>query len=143
MRRLSKLIVLIKSGGEVASGVAHNLYRHHLRVCITEIANPLAVCRGVAFSEAVFEGRKTIMGVTAQLVSPLPEEIYQVWQQGNMPIVIDPEASIKEELKPDVLVDAIMAKRNTGTAITDAPLVIGLGPGFYAGRDVLRPEETR
>ncbi len=142
MRKLSELTVLIKSGGEVGSGIAHNVHRHHLRVCVTEIANPLAVSRGTAFSEAVFEGRKTIMGVTAELVSPLPEEIYRVWQQGNIPVAIDPETSIKDKLKPDVLVDAIMAKRNTATKITDAPLVIGMGPGFYAGRDVHVVVET-
>ena len=136
MRKLSELIVLIKGGGEVASGIAHRLHLSHLRVCLTEIANPLAVSRGVTFSEAVFDGIKIIMGVKAELVSALPKDIYRVWQQGNIPIVVDPETSIKEKIKPEVLVDAIMAKRNSGTKISDAPLVIGVGPGFYAGRDV-------
>lgn len=134
-RKLSELTVLIKGGGEVASGVAHRLHCEHFHVCLTEVANPLAVSRGVTFSEAVFDGTKTIMGVTAELVSASLEEINMTWQRGNIPIVVDPETSIKERLKPDVLVDATMAKRNTGTGITDAPLVVGLGPGFYAGRD--------
>ena len=142
MRKLSELIVLIKGGGEVASGIAHRLHRSHFRVCLTEIANPLAVSRGTAFSEVIFDGVKTIEGVTAQLVSVSPEEIYSAWRQGNIPIVIDSEASIKEKLKPDVLVDAIMAKRNTGTKITNAPLVIGMGTGFYASRDVHIVVET-
>ncbi len=142
MRKLSELIVLIKGGGEVASGIAHRLHCSHFRVCLTELASPLAVSRGTTFSEAVFDGVKTIEGVTAQLVSALPEEVYQAWQQGNIPVVINPEASIKEKIKPDVLVDAIMAKRNTGTRITDAPLVIGMGRGFYAGRDVHIVVET-
>jgi xanthine dehydrogenase accessory factor len=142
VRELSELIVLIKGGGEVASGIAHRLHHSHFRVCLTEIANPLTVSRGTAFSEAVFDGVKTIEGVTAQLVSASPEEIYQVWQQGNIPIIIDPEASIVGKIKPDVLIDAIMAKRNTGTRITDAPLVIGMGAGFYAGRDVHIVVET-
>jgi xanthine dehydrogenase accessory factor len=142
VRKLSELIVLIKGGGEVASGIAHRLYRSHFRVCLTEIANPLAVSRGTCFSEAVFDGGKTIEGVTAQLVSVSMEEICKVWQHGNIPIIIDPEASIKEKIKPDVLVDAIMAKRNLGTKITDAPLVIGMGTGFYAGRDVHMVVET-
>ncbi len=102
VRKLSELIVLIKGGGEIASGIAHRLHRSHFRVCLTEIANPLAVSRGTAFSEAVFDGEKTIEGVTAEFVSP--EEIYEVWQQGNIPIVIDPSASIKDEINPDVLV---------------------------------------
>ena len=142
MRKLSELIVLIKGGGEVASGIAHRLHCSHFRVCLTEIANPVAVSRGTTFSEAVFDGVKIIMGVKAELVPASPEEIYRVWQQGNIAIVIDPEASIKEKIKPDVLADATMTKRNTGIKITDAPLVIGLGPGFYAGRDVHIVVET-
>ena len=135
MGKLPELKVLIKGGGEVASGIAYRLHHGRLRVCLTEIANPLAVSRGVTFSEAVFDGVKTIMGVRAELVATSPEEIYRLWEQGNIPIVIDPEVSIKKKIKPDVLVDAIMAKRNAGTKISDAPLVIGIGPGFYAGRD--------
>jgi len=141
-KKLSELIVLIRGGGEVASGIAHRLHRSHFRVCLTETANPLAVSRGTSFSEASFDGVKTIEGVTAQLVSVSPKEIYSVWQARNIPIVIDPEASIREKLKPDVLVDAIMSKQNTGTMITDAPLVIGMGTGFYAGRDVHMVVET-
>ncbi len=142
MRKLSELIVLIKGGGEVASGIAHRLHRSHFRVCLTEIANPLAVSRGTTFSEAVFDGAKTIEGVTAQLVSVSTEEIYRVWRQGNIPTVIDPEATVREKIQPDVLVDATMAKRSIGTKITDAPVVIGTGPGFCAGRDVHIVVET-
>jgi len=141
-RKLSELIVLIKGGGEVASGIAHRLHHSHFRVCLTEISNPLAVSRGTAFSEAVFDGVKTIEGVTAQLVPASLEEIYGVWQRGNIPIIIDPGALIREKIKPDVLVDAIMAKRNLGTRITDAPLIIGMGTGFYVGRDVHIVVET-
>ena len=142
MRKLSELIVLIRGGGEVASGIAHRLHRSHFRVCLTETANPVAVSRGTTFSEAVFDRVKTIMGVTAELVSASTEEINTVWQRGNIPIVVDPDASIKDNIKPDVLVDATMAKRNIRTRITDAPLVIGMGPGFYAGRDVHIVVET-
>lgn len=142
MRELSELIVLIKGGGEVASGIAIRLHRSHFNICLTEIAAPLAVSRGATFSEAVFDGIKTFEGVTAELVSVSPEDIRGVWKRGNIPIAIDPHTSLKEQLEPDVLVDAIMAKRNTGTHITDAPLVIGLGPGFAAGRDVQIVVET-
>lgn len=136
MPKLSELIVLIRGGGEVASGIAYRLHLAHIKVCLTEIANPLAVSRGTTFSEAIFDGVKTVVGVRAELVPARQEEIYRVWQQGSIPIMIDPEASVKERIKPDVLVDAIMAKRKTDTKITDAPLVIGVGPGFYASRDV-------
>ena len=142
MKKLSELIVLIRGGGEVASAIAHRLHRSHFRVCLTEIANPLAVSRGTTFSEAVFEGIKIIEGVRVELVSVSPEEIYRVWQRGSIPIAIDPEASIKEKIKPNVLVDATMAKRNISTKITDASLVIGMGPGLYAGRDVHIVVET-
>lgn len=140
VRKLSELIVLIKGGGEIASGIAHRLHRSHFRVCLTEIANPLAVSRGTSFSEAVFDGEKSIEGVTAEFVSP--EKIHAVWRRGNIAIVLDPTASLKNELNPDVLVDATMAKRNLGTKITDAPLVIGMGAGFYVGRDVHVVVET-
>lgn len=139
---LTHLAILIRGGGEVASGVAHRLAQAHFRVCMTETSQPLAVSRGTTFSEAVFDGVKTIEGVTAELVSVSPEEIYRVWQQGNIPLVIDPEATVKEKINPDVLVDATMAKKNLGTKLTDAPLVIGLGPGFRAGRDVHIVVET-
>ncbi len=136
----SDITVLIKGAGEIGSGVAHRLSQCRFRVCLTECPRPLAVCRGTAFSEAVFDGEKTIEGITAELVPA--SETYQVWSRGNIPLVIDPDAIVIGQLKPDVVVDAIMAKRNTGTRITDAPLVIGLGPGFSAGSDVHVVVET-
>jgi xanthine dehydrogenase accessory factor len=140
-KALTKLVVLIKGGGEVASGVAHSLARAQCRVCLTEIADPQAVSRGVAFSEAIYEGKKEIDGVVARHVTSFTT-IAKSWQEGEIPIIIDPEASLKSALNPDVLVDAIMAKRNLGTRISDAPLVIGLGPGFKAGKDVHMVVET-
>ncbi|MDP2838806.1 MAG: selenium-dependent molybdenum cofactor biosynthesis protein YqeB [Syntrophales bacterium] len=134
-KRLKDLIILIKGGGEMASGVVQRLVRSSFRVCITEIPEPLAVRRGVSFCEAVFEGRKEIEGLVGKRVSGR-EEILRTWQNGEVPVLIDPECTIRKVLSPDVLVDAILAKRNTGTALSDAPLVIGLGPGFRAGRDV-------
>lgn len=142
MGKLAQFKVLIRGGGEVASGIAYRLHLSHFRVCLTEVANPLAVSRGVTFSEAVYEGAKIIMGVTAELVSASSKEIYRVWQQGNIPVVVDPTASVRDEIKPEVLVDATMAKGNIGTRIGDAPLVIGAGPGFYAGKDVHVVVET-
>ena len=136
MPKLCELVILIRGGGEMASAVAHRLHRSHFKVCLTERETPLAVSRGTAFSEAVFDGVKTIEGVTAELALCKPQALIKIWEWGNIPIVIDSSAKIMQKLKPDVVIDAISAKRNTGTRITDAPLVIGLGPGFYAGRDV-------
>jgi xanthine dehydrogenase accessory factor len=134
-KRLQDLIILVKGGGEMASGVVLRLVRSGFRVCITEIPEPLAVRRGVSFCEAVFEGRKEVEGLVAKRVSG-KKEIKRCWEEGKVPVVIDPECALRKILSPDVLVDAILAKRNTGTALGDAPLVIGLGPGFCAGKDV-------
>jgi xanthine dehydrogenase accessory factor len=136
MPNLSDLVVLIKGGGEVASGVAHKLHRSHFKVCLTEIPGALAVSRGTAFSEAVFDGTKEIEGVTTELVPATLKDIRQSWQHNRIPLIIDPETAIKKALKPDVLIDGRMIKKNTDTKITDAPLVIGLGTGFTAGKDV-------
>jgi xanthine dehydrogenase accessory factor len=133
--KLTELVVLIKGGGEVASGVAHRLFRAHFRVCLTEIPQPQAVRREVAFCEAVYEGEKEVEGVVGKLVLS-PDKVFQVWQEDKIPLIIDPDAEVKNVLKPDVLVDAIIAKKNLGTKISDAPLVIGLGVGFQAGKDV-------
>ena len=138
---LTQLVVLIRGGGEVASGVAHRLARAHFKVCLTEIAQPLAVSRGVAFCEAIYDGKKEIEGVVARRITSA-NEIPKVWQENEIPIIVDPEARVKKTVNPDVLVDAIIAKRNLGTKITDAPLVIGLGPGFTAGKDVHMVVET-
>ena len=132
---LDKLKVLIRGAGEVASAVAHKLARSNFKICLTDISKPIAVSRGVAFCEAIYDGEKEVNGVVAKLISS-PDEVSEVWQEGKIPVLIDPEAKVKETLKPDILIDAIMAKKNIGTRITDAPLVIGLGPGFKVGRDV-------
>jgi xanthine dehydrogenase accessory factor len=138
---LANLVVLIRGGGEVASGVSHKLARARFRVCMTETSQPLAVSRGVAFCEAVYDGEKVVEGITAKLVAS-PSQIEEVWRQRKLPIIVDPEALVKDRLKPAVLVDALMAKQNLGTKLSDAPLVIGLGPGFQAKRDAHVVVET-
>lgn len=133
--KLTELKVLIKGGGEIASGVAHRLVRSHFRVCMTELPHPKAIRREVAFSEAIYEGEKEVEGVLAKFISS-PDNVIQVWEDGKLPILIDPKAEIKDILKPNILIDATIAKKNSGTMISDASLVIGLGPDFRAGRDV-------
>jgi len=135
MKNLSDLVILIKGAGELASGVACRLFRSHFRICLTDIEQPQAVRRTVSFCEAVYDGEKEIEGVIARRISS-PEEVPLVWQAGKIALLVDPEAEIKNSLKPDVLVDAILAKKNLGTGIKDALLVIGLGPGFTAAKDV-------
>ena len=131
---INDLQVLIKGGGEVASAIAHRLHRAHFRVLMTEIAAPLAISRGVAFCEAIYDGEKAIDGVICQRAGSA-EDIPRIWAQNKLAIIVDPRTGVRDSLHPDVLVDAIMAKRNLATKIGDAPLVIGLGPGFEVGRD--------
>ena len=138
---IENIIVLIKGGGEMASGVAHRLSTCHFRVCMTEIPKPQAVRREVSFCEAVYEGEKTVEGITAKCVSSY-DEVEEAWKTDRMPLIVDPTSLIKDILKPDVIVDAIMAKKNLGSKITDAPLVMALGPGFYAGKDAHLVVET-
>ena len=133
--------ILIRGAGEVASAIAHKLTMSNLRVCMTDIPNPVAVSRGVSFCEAIWDGSIEVAGVTGRLIES-PEDIYKTWQAGEVPVLVDPEARVKESLKPDVVIDAIMAKKNIGTKITDAPLVIGMGVGFRVGRDVHLIVET-
>lgn len=119
----------------MASGIAYRLHRCHMRVFITEVAVPTTVRRMVAFAEAVYRGSHTIEGVRAVKVST-PEEAYEVWENRSIPLFVDPEAKIREDMRPAVVVDAIMAKKDTGTDKSHAPVVIGVGPGFTAGINV-------
>jgi xanthine dehydrogenase accessory factor len=134
--KLGDLIIVVKSGGEVGSAVAHRLFHSNFhKICITESPNPNSVSRPVCFSEAVFEKNKDVEGIKATLVTSATE-IRDSWNQGIIPLIVDPDASILNDLHPDILIDAIMAKKNLHTRINDAKLVIGLGPGFNAGKDV-------
>jgi xanthine dehydrogenase accessory factor len=141
-KRIDELVVLIRGAGEMASGVAHRLHRSHFKICMLEISHPLAVRREVSFCEAVYDGEKEVDGIRAKLISK-PEEIPSLWKEDKIPILIDPDGrKTRHSIEPDVLVDAILAKKNLGTRINDAPLVIGLGPGFTSGKDVHLVVET-
>jgi xanthine dehydrogenase accessory factor len=127
------LPVLIKGAGDLASGVALRLHRCGFPVVMTETAHPLAVRRTVAFAEAVYAGSTTVEGVTARCCTVA--EIETVWADKAIAVLVDPEAAVRRVLQPPVVVDAIMAKHNTGTRRADAKLVVALGPGFSAGED--------
>ncbi len=132
--------ILVKGAGDFVSGAIRRLHLAGARVIATERKAPLTCRRMVAFSEAVFAGEHTVEGVTA--VKCAKEEIDEILAAGKVPVVIDPGAAILRERRFDVLVDGIMAKKNTGTSITDAPVVIALGPGFTAGVDCHAVVET-
>ncbi|HUJ89867.1 MAG TPA: selenium-dependent molybdenum cofactor biosynthesis protein YqeB [Syntrophorhabdales bacterium] len=130
------LRVVVKGAGEMATGIAHRLFMAGInRIVMTEIARPLAVRRGVAFCEAVYEGLMEVEGVRAECISD-GSALDLLWKRGSVGVIIDPSWRIVGETRPDVVVDAMMAKRNTGTRRAEGPLVIGVGPGFRAPDDV-------
>jgi xanthine dehydrogenase accessory factor len=133
---LRETVVGLKGAGEMATGIAWHLYQANIRkLFMMEIPEPLAVRREVCFSEAVLQGEKTVEGVRAVRVEGA-EGMGETWKNARIPVVVDPEWTMIEAMRPDVVVDAILAKRNLGTTTKDASLVIGLGPGFTAGHDV-------
>lgn len=157
------LLIICRGAGDLATGIIHRLHRAGHRVIALETDYPAAIRRQVSFCEAVYDGSAAVEGVTARLVPALADaetdtETYSgindipaahvasekwdrsaieaVLEAGEVPLLIDPEGESIALLKPDVVVDAIIAKRNLGTTIDMAPLVIGVGPGFTAGNDV-------
>jgi xanthine dehydrogenase accessory factor len=140
--KLSELIVVIKGAGEMASAVAWRIYMANIRqILMLESASPQAVRREVSFCEAVHDGRKTVEGVEANRADN-DDEARQAWRQGKIAVIADPEWKMLDRLQPNVVIDAILAKKNLGTHMREAPLVIGLGPGFVAGHDVHLVIET-
>ena len=138
----SSQLVLIKGAGDIASGVAHRLYRSGFPLVMTELSQPMVVRRKVAFASAVWENTYTLEGVKA-VKEEEPSKIYRHHRDGNIPLVVDPKAEMVNYLHPTVIIDAIMAKKNKGTSLKDAPIVIGIGPGFEAGGDAHAVVETK
>ena len=133
---LRTLRVVVKGAGEMATGIAHRLFMAGItRIVMTEIAQPLAVRRGVSFCEAVYEGFMEVEGVRAERISN-GAALDLVWKRRSVGVIVDPSWRIVGEVRPDVVVDAMMAKRNTGTHKAEGSLVIGVGPGFMAPNDV-------
>lgn len=157
------LLIICRGAGDLATGIIHRLHRAGHRVIALETDYPAAIRRQVSFCEAVYDGSAAVEGVTARLVPALADAetdtetcsgindtpaahivsekwdssaIEAVLEAGEVPLLIDPKGESIALLKPDVVVDAIIAKKNLGTTINMAPLVIGVGPGFTAGHDV-------
>lgn len=157
------LLIICRGAGDLATGIIHRLHRAGHRVIALETDYPAAIRRQVSFCEAVYDGSAAVEGVTARLVPALADaetdtETYSgisdtpaahiasekwgssaieaVLEAREVPLLIDPKGESIALLRPDVVVDAIIAKKNLGTTINMAPLVIGVGPGFTAGQDV-------
>ena len=134
--------ILIKGAGDLATGIASRLYGAGHQILMTEIAQPLTVRRTVALSRAVYD-RRAIVEEMEAVSAKTQEDAEAIMEEGKIPVIVDPKADCRKWYKPDVIVDAIIAKKNTGTKITDAPFVIGIGPGFTAGKDCHCVIETK
>jgi xanthine dehydrogenase accessory factor len=142
MKKLTDLVICVKGAGDLATGVVIRLFNSGFRkIVLLETSEPLAVRRTVTFSEAVYDKVKTVEGITSRLVDNF-NEIEFIFKNNEIPVVIDPKWTVLDFIKPDVVIDAILAKKNMGTNLNEAPLVVGLGPGFYAGKDVHCVVET-
>ena len=133
--KLNNILVIIRGGGDLATGVAVRLFQAGFPVIILEVDHPTVIRLPVSFARTVYEGKAIVEGVEAILISSWGKAKDTI-EQGNIPVLVDPEGYCIKKLSPAVLVDAILAKRNLGTKIDQAPLVIGLGPGFTAREDV-------
>jgi xanthine dehydrogenase accessory factor len=135
-------VVLIRSAGEMASGIAWCLYMANLRrICMVDLDMPLCVRRTVAFCTALGSGSASVEGVHA-IAARSGEDILAAWRDGYLAVMRVSDWQAVQQIRPAVVVDAIIAKRNIATRIADAPLVIGLGPGFVAGSDCHLVVET-
>jgi len=142
MTKLRDLIVAVKGAGEMGSAVAWRLFMANFKnILLLETEHPLAVRREVSFCEAVHEGQKQVEDVTAALAANAAEAA-KCWGKNTLAVLVDPGWLALSTMRPNVLIDAILAKRNLGTRMAEAELVIGLGPGFHAGKDVHMVVET-
>ena len=142
MRENKPALVLLRGGGDLASGVALRLHRAGIKVVLTELAQPLAVRRAVSFGEAVYEGVHTVEGVTARRVER--EQLEFVADAGEIPVLVDPDADIlRSPLYFPVVIDARLLKSPPQPLPVGIPLHIGLGPGFHAGMNCHAVIETR
>ena len=135
------MLVVIRGAGDVASGIALRLYRAGMDLVLTDLPVPTAVRRTVCFSEAIRLGETQVEGVTARLAYT-PDEAMELVKRGVIPVLADPEGRCISALKPDGVVDAILAKKNLGTHMDMAPVVVAVGPGFTAGTDCHAAVET-
>ena len=134
-------LIIVRGGGDIATGIIYKLYKCGFQVLVLEIENPSAIRRHVAFSEAVYQGEQKVEDVTCVLVHSVDEAKAELAKR-KLVMLVDSKGESIAKLKPMAVVDAILAKRNLGTQNEMAPIVIGVGPGFEAGKDVHAVVET-
>lgn len=139
---IAKSLIIVRGGGDIASGTIAKLYNCGYPILILEIEAPSAIRRNVAFSEAVYDGTHTLENITCYLANDY-EQAIQYLNEGKLTLLVDPDASSISTLKPFAVIDAILAKKNLGTSKIMAPITIALGPGFQASVDVDAVIETQ
>jgi xanthine dehydrogenase accessory factor len=134
-------IVIVRGGGDIATGVAARLHRAGFAVVVTEIAVPLAVRRLVAFAEAIYAGKTSVEEIKARRVEDAGAAKLALSEK-VVPVIVDPPAEIRHTLPPLALIDGRMVKRPSDLSLDAVPMIIGLGPGFMAGMDCHAVVET-
>ena len=137
-----KDLIIVRGGGDLATGTIYKLYKCGFPVLILEVAKPSAIRRNVAFSEAVYEGQQTVEQVTCYRADSI-EQAMTLLAEGKLAVLVDPKGTAISQLAPMAVVDAILAKKNLGTHKAMAPITVALGPGFAAGQDVDAVIETQ
>ena len=136
-----KELILVRGGGDLATGTIHKLYKCGFAVLVLEVEHPSAIRRNVAFSEAVYEGQHTVEGVTCFKADSI-SHAKDLLREGKLAVLVDPNGAAISKLRPVAVVDAILAKKNLGTTRDMAPITVALGPGFEEGMDVDAVIET-
>ena len=135
-------LIIVRGGGDIASGTIYTLRRCGFPVLVLEAEHPTAIRRRVSFSEAVYDGASLVEDINCVLADSY-ERALQIVSSGNVAMMVDEECSILEKVRPWALIDGILAKKNLGTSLGMAPKTIALGPGFTAGQDVNLVIETK
>lgn len=149
-----KDLIVVRGAGDLATGTIHRLKKAGFCLLVLEAEHPAAIRRQVALSEAVYAGSARVEDVEAVRMDVdlaekknrkelLEQEMERIWKKDGVPVLVDPAGLSIAALRPAVVVDAILAKKNLGTTKEMAPLVIALGPGFTAGEDVDVVIETK
>ena len=139
---IKDFLIVVRGAGDLATGTIHRLWKSGFRIVVLETTNPSSIRRQVSASEAVYENEVCVEVIIVQLVKDV-KEIETIWHENKVPLLVDPLGTCIAKLQPNVVIDAILAKKNLGTTKQMAPLTIALGPGFVAGSDVDVVIETK
>jgi xanthine dehydrogenase accessory factor len=135
-------LIIVRGGGDLATGTIYKLKKCGFPVLILETERPSAIRRNVAFCEAVYQGTQTVEDMTCCLATSL-DQARQFLKDGKLTVLVDPAGESIRKLQPLAVVDGILAKENLGTSRDMAPITVALGPGFMAGEDVDAVVETK